>query len=875
MKLAELKISSQIAPVIDSAPYFSWILTSEKKNVRQVSYEIAVESNGEIVWKKAERSERSTFVPYGGELKSRTRYRVFVKVTDNLGETDTIEGGFETAFLSRAEWSAKWVKNSMPVTEAEKGFGKQPPATIFQKNFVCKGDIARARLYCTCHGIYRPYLNGERVGNTEFAPEHSVYEKVLFYQSYDVTDALRAGENTIAAYVGDGWYLGVKTTPRVKNYERCHALLFQLEIEYADGARQTVVSDEGVQCAYGPVRSSDLFAGEHYDANCSFADWQSADIAAYGYENLTAQIGGGVVCAEEIPAKRIFTTPNGETIIDFGKVIAGRVRFLVDEKKGSIVRLTHSEVLDQNGNFFQNTDMPDGGVEQIDEYVSDGIRRIYEPLFTYHGFRYAKAEGFTDIKKENFTALAYSTQKENTGAFSCSDELLNQLYANIRNSQSGNMISIPTDCPQREKAGWTGDIAIYAKTALLNEEVTPFLRRWLLSVRADQSKAGAIPQVVPYDGGYPMSEVFFGAMFDETDTFGVAGWSDCCVLVPWAIYEITGNAGVLRENFDVMERWCEYILYRCAMPKKGANIPYEYDRWLWDNGFQQGDWLVPSIAKNAVQFDDVMSGSLEFQTNFAYEYSVPMYGWQTFHRMKEIAAILGENEKSSRYGKIADKMKDAIQHVLFDETGLKTKYMGGYVLAVAFDLAPAFCKEKVEQQLLDSLDANGGCLDTGFLSTPYLLDAFCKIGRRDLAYSLLYQKKCPSWLYEVERGATSVWESWESFEEGGTPKKISFNHYAFGCVADWMFRNIGGISPIEAGFRRFRIQPVPDASLRFAKRRYRTEFGTIDVTWEKKNGEFVLECDVPCNTNAEIVMPSGKLYSVGSGHYEYREGCDA
>lgn len=869
MKLTELTIASELHPVLDRAPYFSWGLTSKKKDVRQTAYRIVVKKKGEIVWERSEESERSTFIPFDGVLESRSVYRVIVTVWDNCGETDTIEGGFETALLSASDWQAKWVKNTLPVFVAEKGFGKQPPATMFRRHFFCGQNITRARLYMTCHGVYRPYLNGERLGDAEFAPEHSVYEKVLFYQPYDVTDVLTAGENTIAAYVGDGWYLGVKTTPRVKNYERLHALLFQLEIEYADGSRCIVTSDEDVQCAYGPVLSSDLFAGERFDANRSFSEWRAAALADYGYENLTAQIGEGVVCVEEIPAVNVIHAPNGDTLVDFGKVLAGRVRVFVEEPKGTAIRLTHTEVLGKDGNFFQNTEMPDGGVEQTDEYISDGTPRFYEPLFTYHGFRYVKVEGVHDVRKENFAARAYSSKKRNTGSFSCSDERLNKLYRNIRNSQSSNMISIPTDCPQREKAGWTGDIAIYARTALLNEAVTPFLRRWLLSVRADQSKAGAIPQIVPYDGGYPMSEVFFGAMFDETDTFGVAGWSDCCVLVPWAIYEITGNTDVLRENFDVMERWCGYILQRCSMPRKGADIPYEYDRWLWNNGFQQGDWLVPSISKKSVEYEDM--GSIAFQTNFAYEYSVPMYGYHTFFLMEKIAALLGEEKKRTRYAEIAANMKGAIQRVLFDENGLKTKYMGGYVLALAFDLIPVELRERVKEQLLESLSENGGCLDTGFLSTPYLLDAFCKIGRCDLAYSLLYQTKCPSWLYEVERGATSVWESWESFEADGMPKKISFNHYAFGCVADWMFRMICGITPLEAGFKRFRIRPMPDESLTFARRSFVSEYGTIAASWKKANGEFVLECDVPCNTTAEIVMPSGKSYSVGSGHYEYRE----
>ena len=871
LQICDLKILSIHNPIgISEMPYFSYCLKSDRQNVRQVEYEITVSVRGKTVWKDRKKDEQSTFIRYGGELKSKTQYDVSVTVTDNYGEQATQCGFFETAMLGAGEWKAKWVKSTLPITQAEKGFGKQPPATWFISKFTCGKKIKKARLYATCHGIYVPYLNGERFSEGEFAPEHSTYGKVLFYQTYDITDKLKKGENTFSMYVGDGWYLGVKTMPRVKNYERRHAVLFQLEIEYEDGSVLSVLSDENTECAYGKVVCSDLFSGERYDDNREIGDCRKAEFADYGYDNLVAQFDWLSVCTDELPVKEIITTPQGETLLDFGKVIAGRVRMRINEKNGAVVRLTHTEILDKDGSFFQNTDMPDGGVEQIDEFISAGKPIEYEPIFTYHGFRYVKIEGIKNPRKENFTARAYSSQKENVGSFSCSNELLNKLYANIRNSQNSNMISIPTDCPQREKAGWTGDIAIYAKTALLNEEVTPFLRRWLKSVRADQSKSGAVPQIVPYDGGYPMSEVFFGKMFDETDTFGVAGWSDCCVLVPWAIYEISGNREVLKENFDVMEKWCEYILKRAKMPRVGANIPPEYDEYLWNNGFQQGDWLVPSIAKNAVQYEDAMTGSLTFQTNFAYEYSVPMYGYRTFDIMQKIADILGDKEKSDYYGGVAEKMKTAIQKVYFDESGkLRTNYMGGYVLALAFDLAPD--EEQVKAQLIESLARNGGCLDTGFLSTPYLLDALNKIGRKDLAYSVLYQNKCPSWLYEVECGATSIWESWESFEEDGTPKKISFNHYAFGCVADWIFRNICGIVPTSAGFKTMRIVPIPDKTLTEAERTYSSVYGDISVRWKRANGTFTLDCEIPCNTTAEIVLPSGKTETVGSGKYTFSE----
>lgn len=310
--------------------------------------------------------------------------------------------------------------------------------------------------------------------------------------------------------------------------------------------------------------------------------------------------------------------------------------------------------------------MPDGGVEQKIRYIADGTESVYEPLFTYHGFRYVKVEGVTDVRKEDFSARVYTTKKENAGSFVCSDERLNRLYRNIRNSQTSNMLSIPTDCPQREKAGWTGDIGIYARTALLNEDITAFLNRWLLSVGAEQAASGAIPLVVPYDGNYPYTELMFGAMFDETEIFGSSGWGDCCISVPYAMYCVTGDTEVIRKNLVMMEKWCAYILNRCALPCKTKKIPGEFDRYLWNRGYHQGDWLVPSLSKKAIEnpTDDYF-----YQMNLTAQYAAPMYGYRSFDLLAKMTEAIGESEKSRYYRGVADKMKESIGKCLFDRRG--------------------------------------------------------------------------------------------------------------------------------------------------------------------------------------------------------------
>lgn len=870
MKLQDLTILSQKNPIgIDRKPYFSYVLTSDRKNTYQSEYSICVRAGNEIVWKSEKKTTQSTFIPYEGPMRSRTRYDVTVTVRDNHNEENVICGFFETALLEKNAWVAQWVRSALPVFPAEKGFGKQPPATMFRKTFEAEKKVSSARLYATCHGIYAPYLNENRIGNSAFSPEHTTYEKVLCYQTYDVTGMIRSGENTLSLYVGDGWYLGVKTTPRVRNYERRHAVLFQLEITWDDGTRSMICSDENVECAYGPVVASDLFAGEKYDANLHFCQWQLAEVANYGLDSLCAQHGPGVTFREEIPVEQILHTPAGELVLDFGKVLAGRVRMKVTAPKGTAITLTHSEVLDQQGNFFQNTEMPDGGVEQMVQYISNGEQRYYEPLFTYQGFRYVKVEGLTNVDPKDFAARIYSSDGENAGTFCCSDEKLNALYRNIRNAQRSNMFSIPTDCPQREKAGWTGDIAIYARTALLNANITPLLERWLLSVRADQGENGAVPIVVPYDGGYPMSEQLFGPMYEVTGTIGSSGWGDACILVPWAMYQITGNTAVIRDNLDVMEKWCAYILEQCKLPGKDKTVPDVLDRWLWNRGYHQGDWLTPSMEGTGG--DDPIMASL-YQQNYTAQYTAPLYGYNSVRLLAEMLMAVGEYQKAEGYEAVAKNMREAIQTALFAEDGtMPTDLMGAYVLAIAFDVVPEKHRAFVHRRLLKLLEAHDGCLDTGFLSTPFLLDALWKLKEEETAYKLLFQEKCPGWMYQLERGATSIWESWDNYELDGTPKKISFNHYAFGCVDDWISRKICGLESTAPGFRTFRVAPQPDNRITSAKREFLSPYGMIRVCWERKNSGFRMQCTIPCNTKASIVLPGGKTYEVGSGCYEFME----
>lgn len=868
---------------IDQKPYFSWIIESEQKNVMQTAYQLVITNEkGTVVWDTGIRkSSTSAFVPYeGAQLESCTRYQVKLKVWDNYEEQAEAEGTFETAFLKASDWKAKWAESPIKRKKGKKGFGKQYPATMFRKEFCLSGKVKKARAYVTSHGIYRLSMNGERIEKREFAPEHTVYEKYLCYQVYDITDALKIGENVIGMYVGDGWYMSPYTLPNIKKMKHAHAVLFQLEIEYEDGEREEVCSDEQVKAAYGPVRSSDLFDGELYDATQEqnswdmpgFADgkWQQAITGEYSKNNLRAQLGNSVEEVLTLKPKEIISTPAGETVIDFGQNIAGRLRVHITVPKGNHVSFEHCEVLDEKGNFFNNIMSTSGGsngCQQKDVYISNGKPEIYEPYFTFHGFRYVRVTGIENPKKEDFEAVVLSSEKENAGSFCCSEERLNRLYENIRWSQRANMLSIPTDCPQREKAGWTGDIQIYAATALENAELTTFLTRWLANLSCDQGQYGEVPIVVPYDGPYPFMGKFIFRSPGKNCKATSAGWGDAAVLVPYEMYKVTGNKEILKQQYSSMKKWCDYIIHEAKNRKpKHSSLAPEVEENLWDTGFHYGEWLIPSLSEAGLGNNKGMKICLKETP----KYTAPIFGWLSVSRFAEIAEALDKTEDAKRYSNVAEKMKKAIQTGVIQQDGtMPAEFMGAYVLPLYFELVPEHLREKFVQHLKEMIQANDGCLDTGFLATPYLLDTLCKNGCEEQALQLFWQNKQPSWMFEVEHGATTIWESWCAYNQEGQPTKVSMNHYAFGCVADWMFRTINGIRSELPGFRKITICPYPDRHLTYAKRSYESTYGTIVSDWKMKNDHFQLHVEIPCNTTAEICLPDGTRHEVGSGSYDY------
>lgn len=854
MKLYDLKTLHMKNPVIDKVPYFSWKIESDKQNVLQTSFRILVKNVDEVLWDSGIIASREqSFVEYQGkELSSRSKYTWIVTVWDNYEEQASESAEFETAFLESSDWKAKWVECSFErQTANEYKFGNTYPPILFEKEFEFIKKIKSAKVYATSHGVYRLLINGKRPDDREFAPEFTPYEAALYYQIYDITNQVSSGMNQISMYVGDGWYFSAQAGPVMKNQHKEPSILFQMEIEYEDGSTEKVISDEKVTCRTDYIIYSDLYQGEKQDFTLEESKKQEIIIMDYGYDFLSAQPMMPIRPIKTIPAVAIFTSPKGETIVDFGQVLAGRARVHIDVSKNSEVVLEYFEVLDDKGNYKNTMFAP-----QKDTVISNGDVIDHEALFTFHGFRYIRVTGMENPQLQDFTAVLLSTEKENVGTFECSDSRLNRLYQNIRWSQYNNMMSVPTDCPSREKAGWTGDLLIYAKTAMINEEMTPFLNSWLNSVREDQAEDGTIMIVSPYMKLYDGMLLNVAKTFGDEQVTGVAGWSDAIVWVPYDMYQVTGNKLVLKENFAAMNKWCKYII-RTAAEKKGyQDIPWEYDQYLWNSGFHFGEWLVPSRPGNP-------SDPFEICKESAF-YIAPFFGYMTICKMVEICSLLDKEEEAVEYRRIAEKMKQSIQEGLIRRNLLPDYLMGAYVLAFAFDLVPNDMEESYKKRLVDLIRKNDNCLDTGFLATMYILDTLCEIGESNLAYDILWQSKRPSWLYEVDHGATAIWEAWDADDAQSTDRFVSYDHYAFGCVDDWICRHIAGIDSNTPGFSHMIINPDMDERLSFCKRSLVCESGVIKVEWDKEK----LYVTIPCNTTATVKW-RGKETEIGSGEYTF------
>ena len=724
------------------------------------------------------------------------------------------------------------------------------PAVYFRREFDVSEPVRRATLKVTALGIVEARLNGERIGDEVLAPGWTSYRHRMHLSSYDVTELVANGTNVLGAIVGEGWAVGPLTWENNRhNYADRPALYAELELEYAD---RTVVigTDENYRVGTGAVRSNGIYAGEVFDARLDSngwdapafddSDWAQAQIFPWNLDVLEEGAAPPIRRIEELAPVSITKRPNASIMVDFGQNISGWVRFTVTGDAGSTVTLRHAELLTRDGDLEAETLR---SAAATDHYtLHGGGPETWEPRFTFHGFRYLQVDGWPgELDAEALRAIVVHSDMSRTGWFETSDPLVTKLHENTVWSMRGNFVGVPTDCPQRdERLGWTGDLNAFTPTATYLFDTRKVLGSWLKDLAAEQQESGTVPWSVP--------DVL------STSSSPTALWSDIAVSLPWALYQEYADLEILRSSYESMSTFMRQVEQLLD------------DGGLWSSGFQFGDWLDPDApATNPAggKTDRYLVASA--------------YLCKTTREMAETAALLGQNEDTEHFSTLHERVLRAFRREFVTETGrVVNESATAYALAIVFDILDERQKQKAGDRLAEIVEAAGYTISTGFAGTPLITDALSSTGHLDAAYKMLLEKKCPSFLYPVTMGATTIWERWDSVLPDGTVNATgmtSLNHYALGAVADWLHRVVGGLSRLEPGWKSILIAPQPGGGLTSARTAHQTIHGLAAVTWRVENGDMVLDATVPPGTTATVVLPlhpDGLREVVGSGTHSWR-----
>ena len=830
MRLYDFRTEYRENPIglTEKAPRFSWKIESDEKDTVQTSYEIKVtDENGKLVWDSGKKvSDQSVLISYEGEvLADETFYTVEVTVADNHGNVESVEGPFETGIFDNTVFKAKMITSDFPEDETA--------CPVFGKTFAIDKKVKKARLYATAHGVYEVTLNGQTVGDYRMAPGWTSYHNRLQYQIYDVTEQL-AEENEIAITVGNGWYKGILGFYCQPNQYGTQAGAFaELHVEYEDGSKDVIATDETWSVKTGEIRYSEIYMGETIDTDAPEITEGNVVVKEFDKAVLTAQENEPVCITEKIVGKELIVTPKGEKLVDFGQIVTGVVEVHVKGEKGQKIVLRHAEVLDKDGNFYPETLRQ---AKSIDTFICNGEEQIFRPHFTFHGFRYICVEGMEEFAADQFIACVTHSDMEKTGDFHCSNKKVNQLQSNITWSQRDNFLDIPTDCPQRdERLGWTGDAQVFSWTAAFNRNTALFYTKWMRDVAAESSLEKGVPQVVP----------------DILDSYSSSAWSDVAVIVPWVVYQIYGDKGILEENWKCMHEWVDYIKNNCG------------ENGLWQSGFQYGDWLALDKEESA----DRTGATDKYMIANAYYLYVTDF-------VKQTAEVLGKKEEAEKYASLYETTLDAFQREYYTETGrIVSETQTGAIISLYFNLAREKDRKRILNTLLTNIENHKNHLSTGFVGTPYICHTLSENGAHEMAATLFMKEDYPSWLYAVNMGATTIWERWNSIKPDGTFDESgmnSLNHYAYGSVGDWMYRKVAGLSQLEPGYKRFQVKPMFVKGIEECGTEFESVYGKIVANTSCMDGKIHVHVEVPANTTAVIVLPEKeKVHEVGSGVYDY------
>ena len=785
------------------------------------------------------------------QLQPHTRYYWQVSATGDKGDTATSAvNWFETPPVDITT-DAKWITPPWD----QKG-DDCPHPYLRREHFISTDNIAKARLYITGLGLYQLYVNNQNLSTQDlFAPHSTVYDAWLQYQTYDITELLVDGINAFGVSMANGWAKGrFGTFNRSVRSTEQFSLLCYIEVTYKDGSVTKLGTDENWVATPSPITFDNMYDGIHYDANKEIKDWAAPYFDATAWQPVEvidkpAEIGEirprmslPVQVMEEIKPVALIKTPAGEMVLDMGQNMVGWLRVKINAPKGTVIKITHGEIL-QNDNFYTENLR---SAKQAFIYVSSGTPVEVDPQFAFYGFRYAKIEGLEDIDINDFTGCVLYSKLETRGHIETSDPNINRLFQNALWGQKGNFLDVPTDCPQRdERMGWTGDTQVFAGTALFNMDSYPFYAKFLEDLYQEQKLCGGlVPSTIPlYTHPRPTQT-------GEDGTGGGCAWSDCATILPWEMYLHTGDKTILINQYQSMKDWVGWVVQN-------------KEKWL--SGFHFGDWL-------ALDGDIDEHGRPVVFGGTSTRFLASAYFMLSSEIVSKTAKLLGRIDDYQYYRKISADMKTAMFGEFFEPDGsLSIKTQTAHVIALHFGITPN--AQAITKSLVQLLEDNDFKLATGFIGTPYLCRVLSENGASKAAYNLFMRDKYPSWLYPVSMGATTIWERWNSVEPDGKISDTgmnSLNHYAYGSIAEWMYRHMCGINPVESapGFKEFTIRPEFDSRLEYVKGEVTTAMGKIKSAWKYTSPNTVeVTVTVPVDTTATIILPGVSNLTVGAGEY--------
>ena len=842
----------------ETNPRLSWRLEDSRKGALQTAYQIKASSSLEGLetkpglWDSGKViTDKCLDIIYSGKkLSSRQAVWWRVRVWDRAGEISAWSGPacFELGLLNPSDWKAKWIGKPLKKMKISQ------PCPYLRKTIFLQPGVKKARVYVTARGLFELHINGKRLGEDYFTPGWTDYNKRIQYLVYDVTAELCPGSNVLGAILGDGWYAGFLVWAR-KHYLYGHqlSLLLQLEVEYFDGKREVFCSDPTWKTAPGPILRSDIYNGETYDARKELKSWNTAEGKDSAWKKaavftapkvpIVAKCHGPVRKQEQLPALKQTEPEKGVHIFDLGQNMVGWAKIKLSAGKGTEVKIRYGEMLNADGTLYTANLR---SAECTDRYICKGGSEVFEPHFTFHGFRYIELTGLRKKPvKTDATGVVLHSDIPETGKFSSSNKLLNRLQKNIVWGQKGNFLEVPTDCPQRdERLGWTGDAQVFIRTAAFNRDVASFFTKWCTDLSDSQFSDGAFPFVAP--------DVI------RVEGRGAPAWADAGVICPWTIYLCYGDKRILERQYDSMKGWIEW------QRKSSAGL-------INDPPSNFGDWLGLDVCEGKVT--KALTPSDLISTAY-FAYSTTLFA--------RIAKILERKQDAKKYSKLAVKVKAAFNREFVSPNGkVAGETQTAYLLALGFNLLPEEKQAYALKRLIRDIERRKWHLSTGFVGTPLLAPVLTRFGRKDIAYKLLLQKTYPSWLYSILQGATTMWERWNSYTKAegfGDVGMNSFNHYAYGAIGEWIYNTVAGIEldPEKPGYKHIIIRPQPQiktkedrVQINWVKCELRTRYGRVSIQWKLQGNKLFSSVEIPANTTATVSLPGQKSKEIGAGKWKF------